>query len=503
MIISSRFSLPSKVPDRAVLDALRKHWPIKLESRVKSDRLYLDSIDWRVKRSGSLLRCDGDTARSVHLTLWRGDEDGPVTQVDLAARPDWSWELPGEERWRKVRTSLGERRILDRLNVSTRGERVAVLDSQEKTIARVLLERHTIHAYGEPGGRLVRLVTVIPVRGYDKSAAAVSKVLKGAGLRPETDPLLTTSPGHTASRKAGEVSLDRTMSIAKAVSLVLSSLHEEMVANEAGVRSQLDTEFLHEYRVAGRCARSVLRQVQDLVPDESATALSDELRWLGTLTGPARDIDVHLNQLREAGSEVAPLRRLLVERRANAHEALVAALDSQRYRALLGSWSDLEHRAAARSRSLAGKRPAGEVVDEYLRQAHRRVLKAGTAVHDDSPAEALHDVRKKAKALRYLLETFQTLYPNDDWRAVVTELKVLQDNLGEFQDCQVQAAELRAMEEDLAREGASIVTIVEGMTDHLDERQATARAAFAQRFKRFSSKGVAGRMKRLYVARHK
>jgi CHAD domain-containing protein len=252
--------------------------------------------------------------------------------------------------------------------------------------------------------------------------------------------------------------------------------------------------------VAGRCARSVLRHVRDIVPDDSVAALSEELRWLGTFTGPSRDIDVHLSQLRDRGSEVEPLRQLLVGKEIDAHEALVSALDSHRYQALLESWKDLEHRSAARSRSLSGKLPAGVVVDGYLRQAHERVLKTGAAINDDSPPEALHDLRKRAKALRYLLETFQSLYPSGDWRAVVTELKALQDNLGEFQDCQVQAAELRGMKDDLVAAGTTGATIavIGRMVDELSDREAAARAAFSERFERFSSKQVTSRMKRLY-----
>jgi CHAD domain-containing protein len=49
---------------------------------------------------------------------------------------------------------------------------------------------------------------------------------------------------------------------------------------------------------------------------------------------------------------------------------------------------------------------AAEVVVERLDRAHRRVLRRGSRITDRSPAEDLHDLRKRAKELRYLLETF-------------------------------------------------------------------------------------------------
>ena len=49
---------------------------------------------------------------------------------------------------------------------------------------------------------------------------------------------------------------------------------------------------------------------------------------------------------------------------------------------------------------------AAEMGVERLARADRRVLRRGSRITDASPAEDLHDLRKRAKELRYLLETF-------------------------------------------------------------------------------------------------
>ena len=61
----------------------------------------------------------------------------------------------------------------------------------------------------------------------------------------------------------------------------------------------------------------------------------------------------------------------------------------------------------------------------------------GRRIGDDSPAEALHDLRKKGKELRYLLEFFASLYAADVVKPMVSTLKGLQDVLGRFQDREV------------------------------------------------------------------
>ena len=64
--------------------------------------------------------------------------------------------------------------------------------------------------------------------------------------------------------------------------------------------------------------------------------------------------------------------------------------------------------------------------------------------HRGFAAESLHELRKRCKELRYLLEIFGSLYdPGRLWQAV-RELKALQDCLGEFQDTEVQRPEIRA-----------------------------------------------------------
>jgi CHAD domain-containing protein len=109
---------------------------------------------------------------------------------------------------------------------------------------------------------------------------------------------------------------------------------------------------------------------------------------------------------------------------------------------------------------------------------------------------ALHDLRKRAKELRYLLECFQTLYPETERGAFIRELKALQDNLGEFQDCQVQAATLRDMADDLIAKGAPAATLMAmgGLAAEQEAREAEARAEFSRRFQRFASQENRKRM---------
>ena len=52
--------------------------------------------------------------------------------------------------------------------------------------------------------------------------------------------------------------------------------------------------------------------------------------------------------------------------------------------------------------------------------------------------EALHDLRKRGKELRYLLELFGSPFPTNVVKPMVSTLKDLQEVLGRFQDRAVQ-----------------------------------------------------------------
>ena len=95
-----------------------------------------------------------------------------------------------------------------------------------------------------------------------------------------------------------------------------------------------------------------------------------------------------------------------------------------------------------------------------IHKAHQRLVRDGRTIDDSSPAVALHDLRKDAKRLRYLLECFGSLFPAADIATAVKPLKALQDTLGTFQDTEVQAHALEAMAEQLVDRGAPAATLL-------------------------------------------
>jgi CHAD domain-containing protein len=285
----------------------------------------------------------------------------------------------------------------------------------------------------------------------------------------------------------------------EAVRLILQNLLEVMEANEEGTLSAGDPEFLHDFRVAVRRTRSALSQIKEVLPGPVLERFRPEFAWLGEITGPTRDLDVFLLRLdvyrgslpAEFRDALQPLGRFLEVRQRAEQSRLAGELGSLRYRQLKKDWASFLAGAGAQEDPPAAVRPVAEIAARRISKVLRRALREGRDIAEDSPPEDLHELRKTCKKLRYLLEFFQSLYPPRKIAPPIRALKGLQDNLGDFQDLQVQSGALERFAEQMAAEEEvpprTLLTmgmLIEG----LQHRQRMARKEFTDQFATFSRK---------------
>ena len=288
-----------------------------------------------------------------------------------------------------------------------------------------------------------------------------------------------------------------------AVGTSFLTLHGELFAtlrsNEPGIRADLDTEHLHDFRVAVRRTRLLYKITADVVVAPELAALKDGFRWLGKVTNETRDLDVHLIELRrqreglpaEADALLA-VEAILRERRRAAWEQLVAALDSARWvelEAAVGELLDAPRSHAAERISGAGPR-TGPWASARIEQAWRRLRKHGRRIGADTPEAQVHRVRLDGKSLRYRLEFFRSLVPEGEVAPLIKELKRLQDNLGRFNDARMQIDLLRHVARDLSARGTSADSLlaVGRLVERAELRLRRERERFRERFVRFDAR---------------
>ena len=78
---------------------------------------------------------------------------------------------------------------------------------------------------------------------------------------------------------------------------VLRRLLDVIGENIEGTISGEDPEHLHQLRIAVRRSRTVQRQLHNVFPPAELPGFRAEFRWLQQATGPARDLDVYLEDL--------------------------------------------------------------------------------------------------------------------------------------------------------------------------------------------------------------
>jgi len=343
-------------------------------------------------------------------------------------------------------------------------------------------------------------VAVSPLRGYQVQASKFADALALAPGIAAAGQSSFESALRAVGRKPGDytskinIKLTASMPAARAVCTILARLFETALANVPGTIRDIDIEFLHDLRIAVRRTRSVLKLAGSVLPAGLVRRYQPEFKWLGDLTTPTRDLDVYLlgydamaaKLVAATEPELRPFHEYLSRQRAASQRQLARGLRSARFSRLAASWpNDLREAADA-----PGGRPAGKFATGRITSAHRRVLRSGGAIDATSPPQALHDLRKRCKELRYLLEVFAPLHdPAVQWRAV-NELKALQDCLGEFQDTEVQQAELRTFAGRMMADRSAPVETVLAMGEiaaTLAVRQRVARTEFAGRFADFAS----------------
>ena len=442
----------------------------------------------------------------------------PVTR--WPRRPGLAEDLPPGPVRDRILVLTSPRALLPIVKAASTVSVNRLLNADGKTVARLVVEEHVTVTAPTPnsaGGTTAELpprLAVAEVRGYPSQARKAAGLLASVpGVSHASQSVfiaaLTALGRHPADYTSGvEAEITATMPASVAVARLLLRLLDTVELNVDGVLRDIDTEFLHDLRVAVRRTRSAIKLLGAVLPADLAEHFKAEFKWLGDVTTPVRDLDVHLlgfdaltEQLVAASpDDLEPLRAFLVRRRAREFRRLAAALRGPRFRAITDDW----RKALLEIRDVDGprrRRPTAAVLARAATgKAFRRVAAQGDAITSDSPPESLHDLRKRAKELRYLLEFFAPLYDQVAYRKVLSDLKQLQDCLGEFQDSEVQRHEIRdladAMLADsmLAGRAAPAATLLAmgEIAAKLALSQAEARAEFAARFARFAWPGRPG-----------
>jgi CHAD domain-containing protein len=473
-------------------------------------RIWLDTFDWRLHRAGLTLEQSSRAGRS-EITL-----AGPADERIAAPAGHVRWPaltgalVPGELRTRLAAVA-GVRALLPVARAVSSVRELRLLNADGKTVAWLTVEETAV-TRPVPAGLAPRLV-ITAVRGYQAEAQRVARVLAGVpGTRAGGAGVLAAALAPAGQRPGGytnkvNVQLTTARPARLAMAAVLLRLLDTLEANVGGTIRDLDPEFLHDLRISVRRTRAALKLAGDVLPASLPRRFRPQFKWLGDLTTPTRDLDVYLLGFPAMASgltgavpeELEPLREHLTRQRAAERRQLVAGLRSARFTSLTAGW-----RSALGGLTAPARGPAvRDFAAARITRTYRSVLAQGGAITPASPPETLHDLRKRCKELRYLLEFFASLHDPATHQRVLKDLKGLQDCLGEFQDGQVQQQEIRAfatLMKPRPEVPATALLAMGELAAQIGAGQQQARDEFAGRFADFAAPRAQRRLRELTSA---
>ncbi len=246
--------------------------------------------------------------------------------------------------------------------------------------------------------------------------------------------------------------MDGSLAVGEAALGEVHRLLAAWLAHEPGARLGVDPEELHQLRVTARRIDATLSLFKQHLPPALVKARKTAKALLRSL-GATRDLDVQLAGLNDYCEELPeeerlalePLRERLTIERARARARMLRALDSEPTR----HWIQMLTAAteAPPAANDAGAATVAAVMPQRVRRRFRRLRKAVRRLRTASSMDDYHKVRRRAKQLRYALESGLGLYgkPAEE---MLRALRRMQDTLGANQDAHMARSHLTALAAD-------------------------------------------------------
>ena len=499
MLNNLKYNLPDGYDETQFIRKLADHYTLKKEPAIAERFSFFDTFDWRLfKKSLVLIRAGS------RIFLRKLTKHEIKYCVNSSSVPVFIWDFPDGELKKNLKPIIKMRALLKLVEVYSRSTPYRVLNRDEKTVARVLYE--DLRSSGaKDAPALATHLWLKPVKGYPKYSRNIAKRFEEVGLTISKEKDIYFKALELADKKPGSYSakvniqLNPNMRSDEATKIILRFLLHVMRINEAYIGKDLDTEFLHDLRVAIRRTRSALAQIKFVFPTKTTERFKKDFAFVGKLSIELRYLDVYLlNEdsykvmlppvLRE---DISPLFDHLRKNRAKALQKVISGLKSKKYEKILKDWEAFLNQPpqdddAASNAELS----IVEVACKRIYKIYRRVVKAGNLILENAEDEMLHVLRIHCKKLRYLMEFFSSVFSRKKINVLIAQLKKLQDNLGDFNDLCVQEEYLLNITTELPathRQLNKTLVAIGSLVGTLARERQIVKDTFAETFTDFAS----------------
>ncbi len=273
-------------------------------------------------------------------------------------------------------------------------------------------------------------------------------------------------------------------SMPEAARKVLAVHFARLKRREAGTRTGVDVEELHDMRVAARRLRAAWRVFDGAFKAGKTRKMRRRLETISDRLGAVRDLDVLIDGLEafrlglddQQGPGLEPLLSVWRRQRTAARAQLIAELDSDGYASFLKDMEAFLDAGANAAAAVATPTAPHRVRDRAASEtwAAYEAVRAYELVLAWADIETLHELRIATKWLRYTLEFFGETLGRDSAR-LLERVVALQDHLGCLHDADVATKLVRDLLVARAGELSQLETESIGAYLHSREREVARR----------------------------
>ena len=435
-----RFRLPDGATRDSLTALIEEDYVLRQAEPAKAAVTFYDTFDWSLCRKSLGL---GRTSEQwVVRCLPAGDA---LEHLTTSLSPSFATEIPDSPLKERIADIAGVRRLLPVGEAIVHTLPYAVLNADDKTVARLIgtavWTQSRDKLVGSPEAAAAQpecYVELRPVRGYTGHLQRLAATCEEAGLTvspwQETFERVVAAAGQQPGQYSAkpDYHLQPEMRADEAMKQILRLTLEVMRANEEGIKADWDIEFLHDYRTSVRRTRSALSQIPHVFPAEITERYKAAFALLGERTNQLRDLDVYLTSEPDYQAmfpdamrdHIAPVFDYLRPQRQQALGEVIEHLNSPEYAAVIEAWEafldePVPIEPAARNATVA----IDELARQRIAKQYRRVIKDGNKVLELDEDALVHQLRIDCKKLRYLMEFFASLFPKKKINRLISTIE--------------------------------------------------------------------------------
>lgn len=499
MKLQETYILPDHTVGKNLLTELSRVYPLKGITPISQQQTSFDTFDWRLYQKGYFLiglNDDGFQLRNINTDECWLRSDRPDDK-----QPQFWWDFPKGKFQKTLKSILDVRAILPLAKTTRDLESYRCLNEDSKTVMRLHLEDVSLLQDQGETKSLRHALQIESLRGYETEVERLKEILNRLGVFPESRPRHFVMAALEAIGKRPfdysskiQVTLNPLMSSREATRLIHRHSFEVMCKNEEGMLADIDSEFLHDFRVAVRRTRSALSLIRGVFPVGDVERFKADFSYLGRLTNKMRDLDVYLlKRERYRGMLPDNLRPGLdlffddlCTQRAEEYKKFVKNVRNGEYKKIMKNWIRfLKNNNVSKTDCPNAELPVINTAQELIAKRFRKIYREGLAINDLTPEERLHELRIDFKKLRYLIEFFRSLYPTKDIAFVVKKLRRLQNVLGNLNDLFVQQETLNQYLSEISpnrKDAIPLAASIGVLVSTLQREKESVRAQFSESF---------------------